>query len=210
MSLHRPKPLRIVFMGTPVFSARVLEAILARGHQVVACYTRAPKPGGRRGLALTRSPVHELAECHEIPVFTPRSLRGNLIEDDQLSQVVVGVSSRNDVLALLGSPSATGTFDDSEWFYIGGVTRQRPGRLLGIEEQRVVIMRFDQRGTLREVRRLGVEDGRDIAAVSRITPTPGNERSFLQQLFGNIGRVGPGVTGGQSTGPGAPSSAGGR
>ena len=67
--------LRIVFMGTPVFSARVLEAILARGHQVVACYTRAPKPGGRRGLALTKSPVHELAESHAIPVFTPRSLR---------------------------------------------------------------------------------------------------------------------------------------
>lgn len=75
MSLHRPKPLRIVFMGTPVFSAHVLEAILARGHQVVACYTRAPKPGGRRGLALTKSPVHELAESHAIPVFTPRSLR---------------------------------------------------------------------------------------------------------------------------------------
>ena len=76
MSLHRSKPLRIVFMGTPVFSARVLEAILARGHQVVACYTRAPRPGGRRGLALTKSPVHELAESREIPVFTPRSLRG--------------------------------------------------------------------------------------------------------------------------------------
>ena len=67
--------LRIVFMGTPVFSARVLEAIFARGHQVVACYTRAPKPGGRRGLALTKSPVHALAESHAIPVFTPRSLR---------------------------------------------------------------------------------------------------------------------------------------
>jgi methionyl-tRNA formyltransferase len=67
--------LRIVFMGTPVFSARVLEVILARGHQIVACYTRAPKPGGRRGLALTKSPVHELAESHAIPVFTPRSPR---------------------------------------------------------------------------------------------------------------------------------------
>lgn len=141
---------------------------------------------------------------------TPRTLRGNLVDEEQLQQVVVGVSSRNDVLALLGSPSATGTFDDGEWFYIGGVTRQRPGRLLGIEEQRVVILRFDQRGTLREMRRLGLEDGRDIAAVSRTTPSPGNERGFLQQLFGNIGRVGPGVTGGQSTGPGAPSSTGGR
>ncbi len=170
----------------------------------------------RRGLALVAALL--LSGCAWMPDMpplpgadlfdTPRSLRGNLVEDEQLQQIVAGVSSRGDVLALLGSPSATGTFDDSEWFYIGGVTRQRPGRLLGIEEQRVVILRFDQRGTLREIRRLGMEDGREVAAVSRTTPSPGTERSFLQQLFGNIGRVGPGVSGGQSTGPGAPSSGG--
>jgi outer membrane protein assembly factor BamE (lipoprotein component of BamABCDE complex) len=169
-----------------------------------------------RGLALAAALM--LGGCAWLPDMpplpgtdlfdTPRSLRGNLVEDDQMQQFVVGVSSRNDVLALLGSPSATSTFDDSEWFYIGGVTRQRPGRLLGIEEQRVVILRFDQRGTLREIRRLGMEDGREIAAVSRTTPSPGTERSFLQQLFGNIGRVGPGGIGGQSYRPGAPSSGG--
>jgi len=139
---------------------------------------------------------------------TPRQLRGNLVEDEELGQIVAGVSTRNDVQALLGSPSATSAFDDSEWFYIGGVTRQRPGRLLGIEEQRVVILLFDARGTVREVRRLGLADGRDIVAVSRTTPSPGNERSFMQQLFGNIGRVGPSVSGGQSTGPGAPAPTG--
>jgi outer membrane protein assembly factor BamE (lipoprotein component of BamABCDE complex) len=139
---------------------------------------------------------------------TPRTLRGNLIEEEQLQQIVSGVSSRSDVLALLGSPSATSTFDDSEWFYIGGVTRQRPGQLLGIEDQRVVILRFDERGTVREVRRLGLDDGRDVVAVSRVTPSPGNERSFLQQLFGNIGRVGPSVSGGQAGGPGAPTTGG--
>jgi outer membrane protein assembly factor BamE (lipoprotein component of BamABCDE complex) len=139
---------------------------------------------------------------------TPRQLRGNLVEEEELRQIVTGVSSRNDVQALLGSPSATSTFDDNEWFYIGGVTRQRPGQLLGIEEQRVVIVRFDPRGTVREVRRLGMEDGRTIVAVARTTPSPGNERSFMQQLFGNIGRVGPSVSGGQSTGPGAPAPTG--
>jgi methionyl-tRNA formyltransferase len=67
--------LRVVFMGTPAFSVPTLEAIIKAGHDVVACYTRAPKPAGRRGLTLTRSPVHELAESHGVPVFTPRTLR---------------------------------------------------------------------------------------------------------------------------------------
>jgi outer membrane protein assembly factor BamE (lipoprotein component of BamABCDE complex) len=134
---------------------------------------------------------------------SPSQMRGNMVEDEDLRQITVGVSSRSDVQALLGSPSQTSTFDDSEWFYIGAITRQRPGRLLGIEDQQVIVVRFDARGTVREIRRLGPEDGRDVVAVTRTTPSPGNERTMLQQLFGNIGRVGPGL-GAQQGGPGAP------
>ncbi len=135
---------------------------------------------------------------------SPRTLRGHLVEDEDLRQIVVGVSSRRDVEALLGSPSATGTFDDSEWFYIGGVTRQRPGRLLAVEDQQVLVVRFDNRGMVQDMRRLGPQDGREIQAVSRTTPSPGNERTLMQQLFGNIGRVGPGLGANQTGGPGAP------
>ena len=52
--------LRIVFMGTPDFAVPTLE-IVGRGHEVVAVYTRAPKPGGRRGLQLQPTPVEEAA-----------------------------------------------------------------------------------------------------------------------------------------------------
>ncbi len=41
----------------------------------MACYTRAPAPGGRRGLDLVKSPVHQAAERFGIPVLTPKSLR---------------------------------------------------------------------------------------------------------------------------------------
>lgn len=139
---------------------------------------------------------------------SPRSLRGHIVAEEDLQQITVGVSSRNDVEAVLGSPSQTGTFDDSEWFYIGAVTRQRPARLLAVEDQQVVVIRFDARGTVRDIRRLGPQDGRDVAAVARTTPSPGNERTLMQQLFGNIGRVGPGLGAGQQGGPGAPGPGG--
>ncbi|MDF2119340.1 methionyl-tRNA formyltransferase [Roseiarcaceae bacterium H3SJ34-1] len=67
--------MRIVFMGTPDFSVPVLTEIIGQGHDVVACYTRAPRPAGRRGLELTLSPVHAAAEKFGIPVFTPKTLR---------------------------------------------------------------------------------------------------------------------------------------
>ena len=66
--------LKIVFMGTPDFSAPVLAEIIGQGHEVVAVYSRAPKPAGR-GMALRPSPVHALADRFSIPVFTPKALR---------------------------------------------------------------------------------------------------------------------------------------
>lgn len=61
-------------MGTPDFAVPTLTEIVSAGHDVVAVYTRAPKPAGR-GQAERKSPVHEAAEGFGIPVMTPKSLR---------------------------------------------------------------------------------------------------------------------------------------
>lgn len=67
--------LRIIFMGTPEFSVPSLVALVGEGHEVVACYSQPPRPAGRRGLELKKSPVHAKAEELGIPVFTPESLK---------------------------------------------------------------------------------------------------------------------------------------
>ena len=63
--------LRIIFMGTPDFSVPTLAALAEAGHEVVAVYTQPPRPGGRRGLDLQKSPVHQAAELLGKPVLTP-------------------------------------------------------------------------------------------------------------------------------------------
>lgn len=67
--------LRIIFMGTPEFSVATLEALAAAGHQIVAVYTQPPRPGGRRGLDLQKSPVHIAAERLGLPVLHPLNFR---------------------------------------------------------------------------------------------------------------------------------------
>jgi methionyl-tRNA formyltransferase len=67
--------MRIVFMGAPEFATPTLFEIIGQGHEVVAVYTRVPKPAGRRGLEPTKTPVHRLAERFSIPVLTPSTLR---------------------------------------------------------------------------------------------------------------------------------------
>lgn len=63
--------LRIIFMGTPEFSVPTLRALVDGGHEIIGVYTQPPRPGGRRGLDLQKSPVHQAAELLGIPVFTP-------------------------------------------------------------------------------------------------------------------------------------------
>ena len=63
--------LRIIFMGTPEFSVPTLKALVDAGHDVVATYSQPPRPAGRRGLELQKSPVHLASEALGIPVLRP-------------------------------------------------------------------------------------------------------------------------------------------
>src|SRR4051795_12399273 len=67
-------PLRLIFMGTPDFAVPTLLELVAHGHEVVAVYTRAPKPAGR-GMKLQPTPVEQEARRLGIPVFTPKTLK---------------------------------------------------------------------------------------------------------------------------------------
>ena len=68
-------PLRLIFMGTPDFAVPTLSALADHGHEIAAVYTRAPMPGGRRGLALQPTPVEHEARRRGFPVLTPKTLR---------------------------------------------------------------------------------------------------------------------------------------
>ena len=68
-------PLRVIFMGTPEFAVPTLAELAGQGHDIAAVYTRAAKPGGRRGLELVPSPVERESKKLGLPVFTPASLK---------------------------------------------------------------------------------------------------------------------------------------
>jgi methionyl-tRNA formyltransferase len=67
--------LRLIFMGTPDFALPALTELVGRGYDIAAVYTRAPKPAGRRGLALQPTPVEQAARRFGLPVLTPGTLK---------------------------------------------------------------------------------------------------------------------------------------
>lgn len=74
--------MRIIFMGTPAFSVPTLQALIDAGHDVIACYSQPPRPAGRRGLELKKSPVHERADDLGIQTRTPKSLKAAAEQDE--------------------------------------------------------------------------------------------------------------------------------
>ena len=85
-------------------------------------------------------------------------LRGNHVDADQLKELVPGTSTRADVTALIGSPTARATFDDNTWLYISEVTRPRIARVQGILNQNVTVLSFNDQGVLQDVKQLNKDD----------------------------------------------------
>jgi outer membrane protein assembly factor BamE (lipoprotein component of BamABCDE complex) len=121
-------------------------------------------------------------------ISAKEQIRGIRVDADQLKELVPGTSTRADVTALIGSPTARATFDDNTWLYVSEVTRPRIARTEGVLSQSVVVMSFNDQGVLQDVKRLNEDDSVPVSIVARQTPSPGTEASFLQQLLGNIGR----------------------
>ena len=63
--------MRVVFMGTPVFSVPALRAIHEAGHDILQVYTRPPTASGR-GMKQTPSPVQSTADELGLEVQTPK------------------------------------------------------------------------------------------------------------------------------------------
>jgi len=66
--------MKIVFAGTPEFALPTLQALLDSPHEVCAIYTQPDRPAGR-GRKLTPSPVKQLAQSANIPVYQPENFK---------------------------------------------------------------------------------------------------------------------------------------
>ena len=114
--------------------------------------------------------------------------RGYVPDAEALDRVKPGGQTRTDVAELLGTPSSVAPFSEDTWIYIQRKTSTVAFFEPRVLEQNVVVVDFDDAGIVRDVRRYTLEDGKLIDPVSRTTPAPGKELSFLEQLVGNVGK----------------------
>ncbi len=128
-------------------------------------------------------------------------LRGNLPPPEQVEQVKVGKTTRDEVQGLLGTPSNVTPFGDETWHYISTVTERQAFFEPVVKDRKVITIVFDRNGVVRVLDTKGLKDGKDITPVDRETPSAGKEMTVLQQMMGNVGKFSKPAAGSSSTGP---------
>jgi outer membrane protein assembly factor BamE (lipoprotein component of BamABCDE complex) len=119
------------------------------------------------------------------------SNHGYRFDEAALAQVQPGRTTRDEVVQLLGSPSALTTFDGSVWYYVSQRTERMSFYQEELVNQDVVAIAFDELGTVTSVDRHGLDRAQEVSLVDRETPTSGTELSVFEQVIGNIGRFNP-------------------
>jgi len=128
--------------------------------------------------------------------------RGYITDQVLLQSVQAGIDNRTSVERTLGRPSFTSQYGEPVWYYVGSNTAQAPFTNPHYTTHTVLAVRFDAAGNVVSANQTGMEQVARISPDGDATPTLGRERSFLQDLFGNIGQVGAAGLGGGGAAPG--------
>jgi len=119
-----------------------------------------------------------------------RDHRGYVMDETLVAAVQPGVDNRESVQGTLGRPTFTGQFSDRDWYYVSRQTKQLAFNSPRPTDQTVLHVRFNEAGAVESVQRTGLELARAISPSGGRTPTLGQDRSFFEEIFGNIGAIG--------------------
>jgi outer membrane protein assembly factor BamE (lipoprotein component of BamABCDE complex) len=127
--------------------------------------------------------------------------RGSVIDPQLAAAIQPGVDNKDSVTKMLGPPTFTGEFGDSEWYYVSRDTSTTAFRNPRVKQQKVLHISFDTAGNVAAMQTTGKELIAKIDPVKDRTPTLGRKRSLFEDLFGNIGTVNSPAVPGGSGGP---------
>lgn len=131
-----------------------------------------------------------------------RSSHGYVLERGETGlSALVGVDSKDSVLARYGEPSLIGTFDRDAWYYLSALDASRAFFRPETTARTVIAFHFDDQGLVEKVDTIELADAVKVNMASRETPTRGKELGFWEQLLGNVGQLPAGGLGGQQGPP---------
>lgn len=136
----------------------------------------------KRGLMLVL--VAAVAACS--PVYRNH---GYVPTEEELALVEVGKDTRETVGTKIGRPSTSGLLNDTGWFYVQSRYKHLGPRAPQEIDRQVLAVTFNEAGTVENVARYGLEDGRVVVISRRVTEVNVKGLSVIQRILGTFGRV---------------------
>ncbi len=127
-----------------------------------------------------------------------RTHQGFQVDKLLVDSVQPGIDNRASVEGTLGRPTFAAQFGDADWYYVSRDMRSLAFSNPKPADQTILHVRFDPKGNVIAVDRMGLEQVARISPMGDKTPTLGRNRSLFDEIFGNIGAVGAGGMGGGS------------
>lgn len=137
----------------------------------------------RAGLGLAVAFVIVMAGCSPIV-----RNHGYAPSDADLALLTVGVDTRDTVAESVGRPAAQGLLNDAGWFYVQSRFEHIGPREPREVDRQVVAISFDEAGTVTNIERFGLEQGRIVPLSRRVTESNIRSFSFIRQLLSGVGR----------------------
>ena len=122
------------------------------------------------------------------PIIT---YHGSDIPQKKVQQIKVGASTRDNVRALLGSPSYVSFDKERLWIYFYKENKAWLPTFENEQARRIIGIYFNQSGNVVGKRIWNLADGHNINFVAQTIASPIPELNWVQRLFSNIGRVTP-------------------
>ncbi len=118
---------------------------------------------------------------------------GHVIPDSAVDQVQPG-ATQDQVKLVLGTPDTKAALGGDVYYYVSSTQRAVAFMKPEVVERRILAVYFDQTKVVTRVANYSLKDGRVFDLISRETPSQGRELGLLQQLFGNLGKLTPGIS----------------
>ena len=114
---------------------------------------------------------------------------GYVPTEQDLALIEVGTDTRETVGQKIGRPTTSGLLNDVGWFYVQSRYKHFGPRAPQEIERQVLAVTFNEAGTVENIARYGLEDGKVVEISRRVTEPNVKGLTIIQQLLGSFGRL---------------------
>ncbi len=110
------------------------------------------------------------------------------LSDHQLVQE--GITSKERVLKIMGSPTIISNLDDETWIYYSEESERILFFIPDIKERTILTLKFDRSETVNNLQIITLADeDQKMKFVSKYTKVSSNKIGFFKSIFSNVGQV---------------------